>query len=104
MTTNLSRRSAMIAVADTATTAAVSADALTIASVDDRATSLSTAPAGNVQGAIVQTWTYDPVCSCARDLDLVADVDKRLFGSEQTHRFQLPDYTGFDAELWKADA
>ena len=64
-----------------------------------RAISLSTAPAGGVEGALVQSQTFDHVCLSARDLDLVADWYKRVFGFEETHRFDLPDYVGVPASL-----
>lgn len=64
-----------------------------------RAASLSTAPAGGVDGAIVQSQTFDHVCLSANDLDLVADWYKRVFGFEETHRFELPDYVGVPATL-----
>ena len=64
-----------------------------------RAASLSTAPAGGVEGALVQTETIDHVCLSARDLDGTAEWYKRVFGFEETHRFRLPDYVGVDAEL-----
>lgn len=65
----------------------------------ERGASLSAAPAGGVEGALVQTETFDHVCLSARDLDLVADWYKRVFGFTETHRFQLPDYVGVEATL-----
>lgn len=64
-----------------------------------RGQSLSTMPAGGVEGAIVQTETFDHMCLSARNLDLVADWYKRVFGFVETHRFDLPDYVGVEAEL-----
>ncbi|MEM9013428.1 MAG: VOC family protein [Pseudomonadota bacterium] len=64
-----------------------------------RAASLSTAPAGGVEGALVQSQTFDHVCLSATDLDRVADWYKRVFGFVETHRFALPDYVGVPATL-----
>ena len=91
---------AAVAGAASATGARAQSDASGNAStVEQRATSLSTSPAGGVDGALVQSQTFDHVCLSANDLDLVADWYKRVFGFEETHRFELPDYVGVEATL-----
>lgn len=48
---------------------------------------------------IVQTEAFDHVCLSARDLEGTANWYKRVFGFQETHRFELPDYVGVEAEL-----
>ena len=64
-----------------------------------RSDGLGTGPAGGVQDAIVQSQTFDHVCLCARDLERVTGWYKRVFGFQETHRFELPGYVGVPAEL-----
>lgn len=102
MNKNLTRRDLLTHGALAASGAAFagsSAAAQSTGAADARGASLSTAPAGGVDGALVQSETFDHVCLTAHDLDLVADWYKRVFGFEETHRFELPDYVGVAATL-----
>ena len=91
-------RSATVAAAS-ATIATTVANAQSTDVSAERGASLSTAPAGGIDGALVRTETFDHVCLSARDLDGTSAWYKRVFGFEETHRFVLPDYTEVDAEL-----
>ena len=54
---------------------------------------------GRHQGRARPSQTFDHVRLPANDLDLVVDWYVRVFGFQETHRFELPDYVGVAATL-----